>query len=309
MKKLLSLLLAMMMLFTLALLPALAETSEGAAEETADAVEGAAEETADAVEDAAEKTADAVEDAAEETADAVEGAAEETVEETKEEAQSWFDKRVRGFYLKDLFGMSTPALIALIALVVIGVALIAAGRKQWTARTISHAAICIAIAFVLSCIRLFRMPSGGSVVLCAMLPMIAFSAAYGFGPGLAACVAYGLLQIAQGAWIVHPVQGLLDYIVAYAVLCLGFLAPKLPAGENWKLPIAVVIACFARYAVHVVSGMVFFASDAADAGQAPFVYSALYNLFLAPEAALCAVIAATPAFRRVFAALRKGAKA
>lgn len=287
MKKLLSLLIALLLVLTALALPALAESA------------------ADAVEDAVEQTADAVEDAVEETAEAV----EEEAEKAEEEAQSWFDRRVRGFYLKDLFGMSTPALVALIALVLIGVGLIAAGRKQWTARTISHAAICIAIAFVLSCIRLFRMPSGGSVVLCAMLPMIAFSAAYGFGPGLAACVAYGLLQIAQGAWIVHPVQGLLDYIVAYAVLCLGCLAPKLPAGENWRLPVAVVIACFARYAVHVISGMVFFASDAVDAGQAPFVYSALYNLFLAPEAALCVIIAATPAFRRVYGAMRKGAKA
>ena len=50
------------------------------------------------------------------------------------------------------------------------------------------------------------------------------------------------------------------------------------------------------------------AADAIDAGQAPFVYSGLYNLFLLPEAVLCAVVAATPAFRRVYAVMQRSAK-
>lgn len=224
--------------------------------------------------------------------------------------KEWFDANIRGFVLKDIFGMSAPALIALIVFIVLGVALFVAGRgkQRWNARSLSQAALSIAIAFILSCIRLYRMPNGGSVVLCSMLPLIAFSAAAGFGHGLVACVAYGFLQIAQGAWIVHPVQGFLDYIAAYAVLCLGCLAPKLPLPEKWKLPAACIIAAAMRWLLHSVSGMVFFAADALDAGQAPFVYSALYNLYLAPEAVLCAIVAATPAFRRVYAVMQKSAR-
>lgn len=224
--------------------------------------------------------------------------------------KEWFETNIRGFVLKDIYGMSTPALIALIGFVVLGVCLLAAGKnkKSWNARSLAQAALCIAIAFILSCIRLYRMPNGGSVVLCSMLPLIAFSAAAGFGRGLVACVAYGLLQIAQGAWIVHPVQGFLDYIASYAMLCLGFLAPMLPVPEKWKLPVSCIIAALGRWLMHVVAGTVFFASDAIDAGQAPFVYSALYNLFLAPEAVLCAVVAATPAFRRVYAVMQRSAK-
>lgn len=224
--------------------------------------------------------------------------------------KEWFDANIRGFVLKDIFGMSTPALIALIGFIALGIGLLFAGRgkKNWNTRSIAQAALSVAIGFILSCIRLYRMPNGGSVVLCAMLPLIAFSAAAGFRRGLVACVAYGLLQIAQGAWIVHPVQGFLDYIAAYAVLCLGCLAPKLPLPETWRLPAACVIAALARWLMHVVAGTVFFAADAIDAGQAPFVYSALYNLFLAPEAVLCAVVAATPAFRRVYAVMQRSTK-
>ncbi|MBQ3222950.1 MAG: energy-coupled thiamine transporter ThiT [Clostridia bacterium] len=224
--------------------------------------------------------------------------------------KEWFDANIRGFVLKDIFGMSTPALIALIGFVVLGVCLVATGKnkKNWNARSLSQAALSIAIAFILSCIRLYRMPNGGSVVLCSMLPLIAFSAAAGFGRGLVACVAYGFLQIAQGAWIIHPVQGFLDYIASYAMLCLGCLAPKLPVPENWKLPVSCIIAAFGRWLMHVIGGVVFFSADAIEAGQAPFVYSGLYNLFLAPEAVLCAVVAATPAFRRVYSLMQKSAK-
>ncbi|MDO4739639.1 MAG: energy-coupled thiamine transporter ThiT [Eubacteriales bacterium] len=223
--------------------------------------------------------------------------------------KEWFDNNIRGFVLKDIFGMSTPALIALICFAVLGVCLIATGKnkKNWNARTLAQAALSIAVAFILSCIRLYRMPNGGSVVLCSILPLVAFSAAAGFGRGLVACVAYGFLQIAQGAWIIHPVQGFLDYVAAYAVLSVGAFAPKLPLPEQWKLPAACILAAFGRWLMHVIAGMVFFASDAIDAGQAPFVYSALYNLFLAPEAVLCAVVAATPAFRRVYAAMQRSA--
>lgn len=224
--------------------------------------------------------------------------------------KEWFDSTIRGFVLKDIFGMSTPALIALIGFLALGLCLILTGRnkKNWNTRSIAQAALSVAIAFILSCIRLYRMPSGGSVVLCAMLPMIAFSAAAGFGRGLVACVAYGFLQIAQGAWIVHPVQGFLDYIAAYAVLSLGCIAPKLPLPENWRLPAACVVAAAARWLMHVIAGTVFFAADAIDAGQAPFIYSAVYNLFLLPEALLCAVVAATPAFRRVYTVMKRSTK-
>lgn len=218
---------------------------------------------------------------------------------------SWFDENIKGFVLKDIFNMSAPAAAALITCIVIGICLVAFGRKGWNTKTLAYAALSVAVAFILSCIRLYRMPMGGSIVLCSMLPLIAFSAAFGFGKGLCACVAYGLLQIAQGAWIVHPAQGFLDYIAAYACLSLGCVAPKLALPERYRIPAACILAALARYAVHVISGTVFFASDALDAGMAPFAYSALYNLFLAPEAVLCAVLAAMPVFDRVYRATLK----
>lgn len=201
---------------------------------------------------------------------------------------------LKGFYLKDLVGMSVPALVALIFLVVLGAALIIGGRQKWTARRLACAALCLAIAFVLSCIRLYRMPSGGSVVLCAILPLVFFSYYCGVWQGAVVCVAYGVLQILQGAWIIHPVQGFLDYIAAYGVLAVGGAAAFLPLPKRWKLPVGLILASVCRWAVSVISGLIFFSGDAIEAGQLPFVYSALYNSFLFPEAILCAVLALIP---------------
>lgn len=230
-------------------------------------------------------------------------------EDAKEEMgmTNFWQNTIRGFVLKDLLGMSLPALTALCAFVLLGVLLLYSGKRSWSARSIAQAALCVACGFILSCIRLYRMPNGGSVVLCAMLPLIAYSAAAGFSRGLAACVCYGLLQIAQGAWIIHPAQGFLDYCIAYAVLCIGCIAPVLPVPKRLQLPIACILAAIARFFVHVIAGVVFFAQDAVDAGQVPFVYSALYNLYLFPEAILCAILSATPAFARVYQVLARGA--
>lgn len=215
---------------------------------------------------------------------------------------------LRSFYLKDLFKLQPLTLCALALLVALGVALWVAGRKKWTSRTISYAALCIAIGFALSCVRLYRMPSGGSVVLCSILPLVAFAYYVGVWQGMLVCVAYGLLQMLQGAWIIHPVQGLLDYIVAYAVLAVGGVMRYVKLPERARLPLALAIGGALRWAVHVLSGMTFFAQDALDAGQIPLIYSMVYNLYLFPEVALSALLALLPGFGRIFAPLQKASR-
>ena|GEM_PF-333131 len=200
-----------------------------------------------------------------------------------------------------LSGWYYPVVILLCALVV--VALFLGGRQKWDGRSLAYAALCIAIGFVLSTIRLYRMPAGGSVVLCAILPLVAFSVYAGVWRAILVCVAYGLLQMLQGAWIVHPVQGALDYIVAYAVLGLAGLVNYVKIPERWKLPAALVFTGILRWAVHVISGLVFFAADAPPE-QGPLLYSALYNLFLFPEVILAVVITLIPGFTRMFEPLK-----
>ena len=97
-----------------------------------------------------------------------------------------------------------------------------APKVKWNAKMLAYAALCIAVSFVLSYVRLFRMPQGGSITPASMLPVMLFAYAFGFGPGLVCSLAYGVLQMFQDMYIVGWVQATLDYIIAFGALELQF---------------------------------------------------------------------------------------
>ena len=173
---------------------------------------------------------------------------------------------------------------------------IARGRVRWTARMIANAALCLALAFVLSYIKLFDLPQGGAVTAASLLPIIAFAYSYGLAPGLVVGVAYGLLQMIQDPWIVSPVQAILDYPLAFACIALAAVARKLPDSWGWLAGIA--LGGVGRFVCHVLSGVVFFAEYAEGTGLSPFVYSVSYNSFVFVDLAICAVVMAFPQVRR-----------
>ena len=198
----------------------------------------------------------------------------------------------------DFADVSTTGWIAVGALAALAVVLlvIARGHVRWTARMIANAALCLALAFVLSYIKLFDLPQGGAVTAASLLPIIAFAYSYGLAPGLVVGVAYGLLQMIQDPWIVSPVQAILDYPLAFACIALAAVARKLPDSWGWLAGIA--LGGVGRFVCHVLSGVVFFAEYAEGTGMSPFVYSVSYNSFVFVDLAICAVVMAFPQVRR-----------
>lgn len=187
--------------------------------------------------------------------------------------------------------------IALGLIVAFGVVLMCFTTKvRWNAKMLAYAALCIAISFVLSYIRLLKMPQGGSITPASMLPIMMFAYAFGFGPGLVCSMAYGVLQMFQDMYIVGWVQATLDYILAFGSLALVALF------RNWKSPfnfsVGVVVAGIVRVFFHVLSGVVYFAEYAPE-GMNPLVYSLVYNLTSAGvDALICAVIGFIPGVRK-----------
>ena len=97
-----------------------------------------------------------------------------------------------------LLGLQWYTVVLLIALLALGAALYAGARKtRWDSRRIANAAMCVAISFILSCIRLYKMPQGGSITPASMLPLIAFSLAGGPLQGVLIGCAYGMLELIQ----------------------------------------------------------------------------------------------------------------
>ena len=190
---------------------------------------------------------------------------------------------------------SAPSLAA------IGVLLIAmliglyfsARRVKWDAAMIAKAAICIALAYILSIIKLFRMPMGGSITLIAMFPLILFAVTFGPLEGLLIGCVYGLLQLMIDPYVIHPLQLLADYPMAYAALALSCLGLKLPLPGRFRLPAAMLLGYLGRYLMAVLSGVVFFAEYAGE--QNALIYSLVYNIsYLGPEAILCMAAAMIP---------------
>ena len=183
------------------------------------------------------------------------------------------------------------------ALAALGVVLlvIARGHIRWTARMLANAALCLALAFVLSYIKLFDLPQGGAVTAASLLPIVAFAYSYGLAPGLVVGVAYGLLQMIQDPYIVTPVQAILDYPLAFACIALAAVARKLP--DSWGWLAGMALAAVGRFVCHTFTGVVFFAEYAEGTGLSPFVYSVSYNSFVFVDMAICAVVMAFPQVR------------
>ncbi|MDE5722350.1 MAG: energy-coupled thiamine transporter ThiT [Clostridia bacterium] len=175
--------------------------------------------------------------------------------------------------------VSTAILIAALAALAL---LFGRGRKKgFDTKSIAYAAVCIALSFALSYIKLFQMPQGGSITLVSLLPLIIYSYMYGVRKGVAAGAVYGILQAVQDPFIIHPAQFFLDYPVAFAAIGLaGMFArfKKLERLPQLQFALGAVVAGVLRFASHVLSGV--FAFSEYSTLDNVWAYSMAYNSFV-----------------------------
>ena len=152
-------------------------------------------------------------------------------------------------------------------------------------RVLTEAALAIALAFVFGLLPAFKMPFGGSISL-EMIPLILLALRQGPVVGTIAGVAYGVLDLVIDPFIVHPVQVLFDYPLAFGALGLAGLFKPTMRGAI----LGAAVAVLARFVCHFVSGVVFFASYAPE-GWNPYLYSAAYNAaYLVPSLGIALVV-------------------
>lgn len=175
-----------------------------------------------------------------------------------------------------------------VVLLIVLLGVIAKRARKWTAGELCLASLSIALSFVLSFVKLWSMPTGGSVTLASMLPIMLFSMLAGPVKGLFCGLIYGLLQCLQGGWIVHPVQFLLDYPLAFSMLGLaGFRFGKKNAGaaaRAVRLSISMLIAACGRALCATLAGYFFWNTQ--------LLASLIYNgTYLLPDTAICILLA------------------
>lgn len=162
-----------------------------------------------------------------------------------------------------------------------------------------ESAILLALAAVLSLVKVFEMPLGGSVTLCSMLPVLLLGYKYGVRWGLLTGFTYGVIQLLMDiakalGWGLTPAalaaSLLLDYLLAFTCLGLaGIFGKSFP-----KFVAGLFTAVFLRFVMHVISGVTAYASWLPEEWQGHlFLYSLAYNgSFLLPDFAVCLVVGA-----------------
>ena len=178
------------------------------------------------------------------------------------------------------------------------IAIIFAGKgsekKKMTAKQLAFCAMAMALAFVTSYIKIFRMPWRGSVTLCSMLFIVLAAYWYGVKTGVFVGLAYGILQFIQEPYVLSFFQVCCDYILAFAALGAAGIFAKRSGG----LVKGYIAAVLARGAFHALGGYLYWMDYMPDnfPQSLKSIYPIAYNYsFLLAEAVMTVIIISIPA--------------
>lgn len=169
-----------------------------------------------------------------------------------------------------------------------------------------------ALSIVLSFVKLFDLPYGGSITLFSMVPVMFAGYAYGAKWGMLSGVVLGIVQCLVGAStslayltsnpLFFVLCLLFDFIVAFAVLGLSGVFKNKIKSSKASFSLGIVFAGFLRFLCHFITGWIVWGEYAADtltgsgtalgekivagfSGQAlAVIYSLVYNgSYMIPE--------------------------
>ena len=152
-------------------------------------------------------------------------------------------------------------------------------KSHLRVRALTEGAMFVALAFVLSFIKLYELPNGGSLTP-AMFPILFYALRWGLGRGLTAGFVFGLLQLLfDGAYAWGWQSMVLDYLLAFAPLGLAGLF----RGKAWGIFPGTLIGCLGRFLVHHISGITIYriieptSISGFGTFDNPHLYSLVYN--------------------------------
>ncbi len=162
-------------------------------------------------------------------------------------------------------------------------------------RALCEGAILLALAQILSYVKFYELPQGGSFTP-AMFPILLFAVRWGLGKGLLVGFAFGVLQLLfDNAYAVGWQSMLLDYLLAFTPLGLAGVF----RGKAWGIFPGTVLGCAGRFVVHFISGVTIYRIVAPT--EVPgfgtfdnaYLYSLVYNAaYLLPSVIVALVLAA-----------------
>lgn len=194
--------------------------------------------------------------------------------------------------------------------------------KTEKTKRLALSGIMLAMSVVLSFIKVFEWPFGGSITACSMLPIAILGYTYGVKWGLLCGTVHGVLQAITGATMSSAFAGMnagsavaiiiIDYLMAFAATGMSGMFKGRIKNHTVAFTLGTAIAVFIRYIAHVTSGYIFYKSYAdwffgevmANSFSATLmekcspnvlglIYSVIYNAsYMLPELILTAAAAA-----------------
>ncbi len=176
-------------------------------------------------------------------------------------------------------------------------------KRNESITTLCECAVMVALSFVLSSLRLFPMPLGGSVTFASMLPVMLISVKYGLKVGLPTAFVYSITQLIQALadGDVFPycetattvvVCVVFDYLLPFTALGIAGIFHKLKLLKSAELNVylGILAAIFLRFIGHFITGAVIWGQWAPD-GMGKYLYSFLYNgSYLGVDFLICVVV-------------------
>lgn len=153
-------------------------------------------------------------------------------------------------------------------------------------RKLTECAVMIALATVLSYIKVFELPMGGAITAFSQVPIVIIGYRHSWKWGTFTGVVHGVLQLLlQGLGNFAYVKGIgaylilifMDYVLAFAVLGFGgSLFRKAIQNQSLAIGAGAAAASAMRFLCHFISGVTIW-GDYAEGWSGVWVYSLTYN--------------------------------
>lgn len=195
--------------------------------------------------------------------------------------QNFFD------WFNEFFTNPTTHTIILIAMIILSalfLGIVLRRKEKMGAQQIAEIGLALALATILSEIKISGFwAQGGSVTAASLVPIMLIAFRYGGRTGIIVGIVHGLIQLIIGPYVVHPVQFLIDYPVAFGLIGLcGFFSKNKILG--------IIIGLMGRFLMHFISGIIYFAQYAPE-GWNPAYYSFIYNIsYIIPEILISIIV-------------------
>lgn len=178
---------------------------------------------------------------------------------------------------------SPSTVLAILGCIIIFVVLFKTRKIKLNSKMITRIGLALALTCILSMIKLYRFPQGGSITPGRFLPLFIIAFMYGPEIGLFTGLLYGILDFLLGPYIVSPIQVLFDYPLAFMMLGLAGFFPN-------KKALGVIAGTLGRMVCGVISGVVFFGEYAPE-GTNTFIYSLSVNApVIGIEGIICLIL-------------------